>query len=351
MTLSSNLTTNRLSRRGFAQAATLTLAAPWATRTRGAAAQGSSLRVVASFSILADWAARVGGEQADVTSIVPANGDAHTFDPDPATVAAIADADVILMMGPSFDAWMESVIESSNTDAAIIGILDHIDLNATEHHHDEDHEDDGHEHEDDHAHEHDDEHEEDEHAADDGHDHGGVDPHIWGDALLAARAVRVIVDALGEADPDNADAYQQNTDAYVAELEELDAWIHEQVDTIPEENRRIVTSHDTFGYYAAAYGFEIIGTAFGSISTEAGDPSARDIAMLVEQIEESGVPAIFAENVVNPDLMQAIADEAGVELAPALYSDALGEEGSGAATYIDMMRTNTTTIVEALGGN
>lgn len=351
MTSSSPLPTSRLTRRAFARGATLALAAPLVAQRSGAAAQDGSLRVVASFSILADWAARVGGDQANVTSIVPANGDAHTFDPDPATVAAIADADVILMMGPSFDAWMESVIESSRSDAAIIGILDHIDLNATTHHHDGDDEDAGHDHEDEETHDHDEDHAEDEHSSDDGHDHGGVDPHIWGDALLAARAVGVIGEALMEAAPDHADVFRQNTDAYVAELEELDGWIHEQVETIPPENRRIVTSHDTFGYYAAAYGFEIIGTAFGSISTEGGDPSARDIAMLVEQIADSGVPAIFAENVVNPDLMQAIADEAGVELAPALYSDALGEDGSGAETYIDMMRTNTTTIAEALGGN
>lgn len=333
--------TGRFSRRSFALAATGVMATSFLAPISRAVAQGGDpLKVVTSFSILADWAAQVGGDAVDVSSIVPANGDAHTFDPDPATVASIADADVMFMMGPSFDGWMESVIESSGTDATVVSILDSIDLTATTH-----------DHGDDHADESDHDHHEDEHSADEhGHDHEGGDPHIWGDAMLASAAVTIIGDALAEADPDHADAYARNMEAYNAELEELDNWIHQQVDMIPEENRKIVTSHDTFGFYADAYGFEIIGTAFGSISTESGDPSAADIATLVEEIDDSGVPAIFAENVVNPDLMQAIADEAGVELAPPLYSDALGDEDSAASTYIDMMRSNTTTIVEALSG-
>jgi zinc/manganese transport system substrate-binding protein len=295
------------------------------------------LKVVASFSILADWAGQVGGEHVDVTSIVPANGDAHTFDPDPATVASIADADVIFVIGPSFDGWMEDVIDSSGTDATVVVIMDSIDLTAANHDHESEEAHDDHE---------------DEAATDDGHshDHDGADPHIWGDASLVRSAVGVIGETLATADPDNAEAYQANADAYATELEELDAWIHEQVAMIPEENRKLVTSHDTFGYYADAYGFEIIGTALGSVSTESGDPSAADIATLVEQIKGAGVPAIFAENVVNPDLMQSIADETGVELAPPIYSDALGDADSGASTYIDMMRSNTTTIVDALSG-
>jgi zinc/manganese transport system substrate-binding protein len=304
--------------------------------TSAVAQDDDPLKVVASFSILADWAEEVGGEHVDVTSIVPANGDAHTFDPEPATVASIADADVIFVIGPSFDGWMEDVIDSSGTDATVVVIMDSIDLTLASHDHEGEEQ----------AH---DNHEDDA-ATDDGHDHGGTDPHIWGDASLAGSAVDVIGETLATADPDNAEAYQANAKAYAAELEELDAWIHEQVAMIPEENRKLVTSHDTFGYYADAYGFEIIGTALGSVSTESGDPSAADIAMLVKQIEGAGVPAIFAENVVNPDLMQAIADEAGVELAPAIYSDALGDADSGASTYIDMMRSNTTTIVEALSG-
>lgn len=317
-----------------ASAAVVALVTPLAPQ---AMAQDDPLEVVASFSILADWVGQVGGDDVDVTSVVPADGDAHTFDPDPSVVASIADADVIFTIGPSFDGWMESVIESSGTDATVVVLLDSIDIDPARHAHD------GHDvgtpvagHEG---------------EATDGHDHSGEDPHIWGDVMLASASVDVIAETLATIDPNRADDYAKNADAYKSELEELDAWIHEQVATIPEENRKLVTSHDTLGYYADAYGFEILGTALGSLSTESGDPSAADIAKLVEQIDDAGVPAIFAENVMNPDLMQAIADEAGVELAPPLYSDALSDSDSGAATYIDMMRSNTTTIVTALTGD
>jgi zinc/manganese transport system substrate-binding protein len=337
-----------LSRRSFTQLLAASAIAPAALThlsPRGAAQDGDHLKVVASFSILADWAKQVGGDHVDVASIVPADGDAHTFDPNPSTVASIADADVIFTIGPSFDGWMDDVIASSGTDATVVAMMEALDVHEPRHAGHDDHADD----------DHDDDHADDEHAegstVDDGHDHGDDDPHIWGDAMLAAAAADVIGATLAEADPGNADAYAANTDAYVAELEELDGWIHEQVGSIPQENRKIVTSHDTLRYYAAAYGFEIIGTALGSLSTESGDPSAGDIAALVGQIEEAGVPAIFAENVMNPNLMQAIADEAGVELAPPLYSDALSGPDGDAATYIDLMRANTSIIVTALGGD
>lgn len=323
-----------LSRRSFTRAAALAIVTtPLATASRVAAQDDTRLKAVASFSILADWVANVGGHHVAVTSIVPANGDAHTFDPDPSTVASIADADVIFTIGPSFDGWMDAVIDSSGTDATVVTMMDALDVHQPRHAHDG--------------------------AATptaksapaDGHDHGDDDPHIWGDAMLAAAAAKVIGQTLAEADPDNADAYAANAESYAAELADLDAWIHEQVATIPDANRKIVTSHDTLRYYADAYGFEIIGTALGSLSTESGDPSAGDIAKLVGQIEDAGVPAIFAENVMNPDLMQAIADEAGVELAPPLYSDALSDADGDAATYVDLMRANTRIIVTALGGD
>ncbi len=324
-----------LSRRSFTRSTAALIVTPAALASipqRAIAADGP--RVVASFSILADWVANVGGDHVEVTSIVPANGDAHTFDPDPSTVASIADAGVVFTIGPSFDGWMEDVIDSSGTDATVVTLLDALDVHQPRHDHDGEATAPP-----------------DSAPVDDGHDHGDDDPHIWGDAMLAAAAAELIGQRLAEADPDNAEAYTANTEAYVAELRDLDAWIHEQVATIPEANRKIVTSHDTLEYYAAAYGFEIIGTALGSLSTESGDPSAGDIAKLVGQIEEAGVPAIFAENVMNPDLMQAIADEAGVELAPPLYSDALSDADGNAATYIDLMRANTSIIVTALGGN
>jgi ABC-type Zn uptake system ZnuABC Zn-binding protein ZnuA len=160
--------------------------------------------------------------------------------------------------------------------------------------------------------------------------------------------VQNIRDGLVAADPAHAARYERNAGAYLDTLQALDTWVRQQVATLPPERRKLVTNHDTFGYFAHAYGFQILGTALGSLSTETGEPSAQQIATLVDEITAAGVPAIFAENVANPDLMQSIADEAGVQLAPTLYSDSLGSEGSPGATYEGMMRSNVTTIVDAL---
>lgn len=303
------------------------LFSPMAPTTLISAQEDDPLRVVASFSIVEDWTSRVGGDHIELSSIVPAGGDAHTFDPDPATVASIADAAVILSIGSGFEPWLNSMVDASGAEATVVHLADHMSLSDGE----------GGDHEDEAAHE-------------DGHDHGDSDPHIWGDVSNVITSVDVIAQVLADADPDNAGAYQDNAEAYIAELETLDTSIREHVASVPEENRKLVTSHDTFGHYADAYGFEVIGTALGSTSADAGDPAAGDVASLVNVIEDSGVPAIFAENTVNPDLMQSIADEAGVELAPTLYTDALGEDGSDGDTYIGMMTFNTDTIVAALGG-
>ena len=184
-------------------------------------------------------------------------------------------------------------------------------------------------------------------ATHEGEEHGEYDPHIWHSAnngIIMVENVRV---ALVAADPANEATYNANAEAYTAQLTELNDYIAEQIATIPQEQRVIFTSHDTFGYFGAEYGF-VVDSALESFSTETGDPSAADIAALITEIQELGINAIFAENVVNPDLMQQIADNAGVILAPTLYTDALGAEGSAGATYPGMLRYNVDTIVSAL---
>jgi ABC-type Zn uptake system ZnuABC Zn-binding protein ZnuA len=186
------------------------------------------------------------------------------------------------------------------------------------------------------------------HADEHGHHHGEFDPHVWHDVANAMAMVEAIRDALSAADPDNAAAYASNADAYLAELAELDAWVTEQIATIPPDRRKLVTAHDTFGYFAQRYGLEIVGSALGSLSTEAGDPSAGALATLIETIQAAGVPALFAENVSNPELIERIAQETGVTIGEPLYTDALGAAGTPGATYIDMVRYNVTAIVTAL---
>ncbi len=310
-----------LSRRRFAAGLGGLMAIPH-TITR---AQSSPIAVAATFSILADWVQRAGGDHIALATIVPAGGDAHTFDPNPDQVASIAGASLIFEIGIGFETWLDDMAEASGTSAIRIVVSDGVDLltgKEEEHHDDED--------------------------ADDDHDHGTLDPHIWGDVANAIVAVGAIRDALSAADPEHGADYEANAAAYVESLTALDADIRAQVATIPEDQRKLVTTHDTFGYYAHAYGFEIVGTALGSLSTEGGDPSASDISALIDEIASSGVPAIFAENVSSTDLMETIADGAGVELAPPLYTDALSDADGPAATYIDMMTYNTTTIVSAL---
>lgn len=189
-----------------------------------------------------------------------------------------------------------------------------------------------------------------EHEKADAHDHvhGEFDPHVWMSPRNAVVMVENIRNALVAADPANADFYAANAAAYIEKLQQLDAEIRALVAEIPEERRKLVTTHEVFGYFARDYGFELLGSALGAVTTEAADPGAGQIAALVEEIRAAGVPAIFVENVGNPALMARIAKEAGVKLAPPLYTHGLGPAGSGAEDYIGMIRTNARIIVEAL---
>ena len=292
-------------------------------------ADDGSVQVVATYSILGDLVGSVGGDSVELTTLVGPNGDSHTFEPAPSDNATLAEADVIFENGLGFETWLDDLYASSGSEAERVVVTENVDpIPVAE----DEHADEG-------SHEH----------AEEGHDHehGGSDPHVWHDVGNAIVMVRSIRDALSQADPNNAESYEQNAARYISELKRLDADVHHEVDSIPEENRTLFTSHDTFGYFAEHYGFEV-DTALASASTEAGDPSAGETAELVEEIEASGVPAIFAENVSNPTVMENVAGEAGVELAPTLYTDALGEPGSPGDTYVRMMRHNAATIAESL---
>jgi ABC-type Zn uptake system ZnuABC Zn-binding protein ZnuA len=291
---------------------------------------GEPVKAVASFSILGDLVKNVGGEAVAVTTLIDPGVDAHTYDPAPADLVVLSKADIIFENGLGFEPWLERYFASAQPPGTRVVTTEGItprEAGADEHEGEAQPEEDG------------------------AQEQGQFDPHVWHDVANVIIMVDNIRDALVAANPPRAELYKANATAYVAELKALDASIREQVGTLPPERRKLVTSHDTFGYFADAYGFEVIGTTLGSISTEAGDPSARDIATLITQIEEAGVPAIFAENVANPDLMESIAAEAGVVLAPPLYTDALGPQGSPGETYVGMMQSNVTTIVDALSGD
>jgi ABC-type Zn uptake system ZnuABC Zn-binding protein ZnuA len=159
--------------------------------------------------------------------------------------------------------------------------------------------------------------------------------------------VQRVAAALIKADPAHVDDYQKSADAYVSELQELNTWIQSQVTTLPESRRKLVTTHDTFGYFAERFGFEV-SSVMGTVSSEVADPSAAQIAAIIEHIRREQVPAIFAENILNPQLTEQVAREAGVRVVPTLFTDALGEKGSDGESYLQMMRSNVTKIVESL---
>lgn len=319
----------RISRRsalGFIAAGAVHTALPHVSR----AANTTPLPVVATFSIIEDLVANVGGDFVDITTIIDTGVDPHTFEPNPQQVVQLTEAALIFEIGIDFEPWLDDIYGSSGSDALRVPLSDQIDLLTTENNRrDEssDHEE-GNDHDD--------------------HDHGEFDPHIWQNVANAQVMVEQIRDALIDIDIDNASAYAANALVYLAKLEQLDTGIMEAVETVPAEQRKLVTEHNTFGYYADRYGFEIVGTDFASLTTEGAEPGAGDLAAFIEEIEASGARAIFPENTQDPQLMEQIAAEAGVTVGPPLYTDALGEEESPGATYIGMMQFNTDAIVTAL---
>ena len=226
-------------------------------------------------------------------------------------------------------------VAGNPTKVAFVGVLgdagEHPEHGHDEHDdHDEDDEDDGH---DEHGHE--------------GHDHGEHDPHFWFDPLRVKLAVNTVAERLSAIDPEAQDYYRHNAAAYNGQLDALHSWIIEQASTVAEDRRKMVTSHDSFQYFAQLYGFEVAGAVIPSTTTEI-DPSAHEIAELVETIEHEGVDVVFTEMTVNDRLAKRVAEEAGVELVGGLYTGSLGEPGGEAGTYLELMRHNTIVIVEAL---
>jgi len=279
------------------------------------------VRVVVTYSVLGDLVRNVAGDGVDLATLVGPDGDAHTFEPTPKDGVALAEADLIFENGIGFETWLDKLHSSSASKARRVVVTEGLKLRQGECRHD--------------------------HKPGEKHERED-DPHVWHEVKNAIHMVGAIRDRLAEADPTNAGKYRANAAAYLERLNALDAWVVEKVATLPKAKRQLVTSHDTFGYFAERHGFEVVGSALESVSTEASDPSPATFAKLVESVRAAKVPAIFAENVHNPKLMDRLAKEAGVRLAPPLFTDALGKPGSEGDTYEKMIRYNVATIVDAL---
>lgn len=298
------------------------------------AASDSRTPVVASFSILADLTREVGGDRVSVTSLVGPGGDVHVFSPAPADAARIANARLLVTNGLALEGWLPRLMSASGAKAPIVvaskGInAAHMDETASAHDHTgEDHA----------SHDHG--------THDHGtHDHGNLDPHAWQDVANVKAYVRNIRDGLIAVDPDGRASYETNADAFLARLDTLDAELRRRMSAIPAERRRIVTTHDAFGYFGRAYGLQL--TAPQGRSTEA-EASAADVARVIREIRATKAPAVFVENISDPRLMQRIGKETGAIVGGRLYTDSLSPPDGPAPTYIHMMRRNMETLEKAL---
>jgi zinc/manganese transport system substrate-binding protein len=277
-------------------------------------AAAAKLKVVATTSIIADWVSKVGGDNVELTTLVGPDGDPHEYEPIPGDSVSLSQAGLVFENGLGLETWLDKLYESARSRATRVVVSDGIEVR---------------------------------HVRPGGND-DDRDPHAWQSVKDAAVMVGNIRDALVKADPAHAADYQVRAGAYIKQLGDLDSWVQDQINTIPAEHRKLVTSHDAFGYFGQRYGVDISRSALESVTTEAADPSARQIAEVVDQIRASGVPVIFLENIQNPTLINQIAAEANVKVGPPLYSDALGQPGSDGDTYLKMIRFNVQTLVNAL---
>lgn len=278
------------------------------------------MKIVATYSILGDVVKNVAGDKVELTVLVGPDGDAHIFEPTPKESIVLSRADVIFENGLHFEHWIDHLYEASGSKARRVVVTDGMKLIVLATHE----------------------------RINDKRSSTDVDPHVWQDVRNMMLITQQVRDSLIAVDTVNAAYYKENARKYLAELNDLENWIRETLKNIPDEKRKLITSHDALGYFAKRYSFEVVGTAIPSATTEAEDPSAAHIAQLLGLVKSSGVKALFAENIHNAKLIEMLSKEAGVVLAPRLYTDALGAAGSDGDTYVRMMRHNVKIIAEYL---
>ncbi|MBN1527495.1 MAG: zinc ABC transporter substrate-binding protein [Thermoleophilaceae bacterium] len=268
------------------------------------------LVVVATTTQAGDLVRQVGGDRADVRQILRPNSDPHDYEPRPSDVKALSEASLIVRSGGEVDDWLDGLVDDAGSDAPVLDLSERVRTRR---------------------------------------EHGDLDPHWWQDPRNAELAVAAIRDRLAAADPGGADAYRRSAARYLRRLGRLDRRTAACIERIPPRRRKLVTTHDALGYYAARYGLEVVGAVLPALSTQA-QPSARDVEALVDQIRRTGVRAIYPESSINPKLEQAVARESGAEVGGALWADSLGPEGSSGDTYVKSIESNTRAIAAGLSG-
>ena len=260
--------------------------------------------VVATTTQVADLTRAVAGPRLPVTQILQPNADPHEYEPRPSDAQAVANAKVVIRSGGDVDDWLSGVIDQAGGKAPVVTLIDDVQRR-------------------------------------------GDDPHWWQDPRNAIKATEAIRAALTKADPKGAAGYRARAASYEAKLRALDKGVQACVAKLPPDQRKLVTSHDSLGYYASRYGFQVVGAAVPSLSSQA-QPSGRQTQRLVDQIKRQHVAAIFPESALNPKLERPIARDAGAKVGGSLWADALGPKGSSGATYVGALAANTRTIVSAL---
>jgi zinc/manganese transport system substrate-binding protein len=264
------------------------------------------LNVVASFSIIGDFVRNVGGDRIGVATLVGPDGDVHVYTPAPADAKKIADAKLLVVNGLGLEGWLPRLVQSSGSRAVIVIATDGIKPLRIDR---------------------------------------AADPHAWQSVVDARIYVANIRDALATADPADAAAFRANAASYLAKLDALDREVRNSVAQIPPARRKVISTHDAFGYFAAAYGIEFIAPL--GVSTES-EPSARDIARIITQIRTEKIPAVFLENISDVRLIRRISAETGARIGGTLFSDSLSDEKGDAPTYIELVRHNIKALTSAL---
>lgn len=266
-------------------------------------------QVVSSASIFQDMAGNIAKDKIISESIVPIGGDPHTYEPRPSDAVLVASADLILVNGFNFEGWITELIENSGTKAKVVTITHGIEPIASTTY------------------------------------KNAYDPHAWMDASNGVIYAQNIAQALIELDPPNAKTYRENADVYISQLKQLDQYIFEAIQKIPEQARVLITSHDAFSYYGQRYGITV--SPIMGISTDA-EAQTSDVSRVSKTIKDTGVPAVFIESTINPKLLKQIAEDNGVKIGGELFSDSIGSKESEADSYLKMLKHNTDVIVNAL---
>ena len=277
------------------------------------AAAQEKLKVLASFSILGDLVKNVGGDRVEVGTVVGANGNAHVYAPSPADSRRIVAARLVVVNGLGFEGWLDRLVKASDTKAPVVVASAGVKPLQR--------------------------------AGERDHDHGRIDPHAWQSVANVKIYAANIRDALSKVDPAGQGAYAANAAAYLAKLDALDQEVKDTVAKIPPDRRRVITSHNAFGYFQSAYGIAFI--APQGMSTEA-EPSAKDLAAIIALIRREKISAVFLENVTDERLIRQVASETRAKIGGTLYSDALTEPNGPAPTYIDLIRHNVRQLAAAL---